>query len=112
MKRVAISHVAIMVVLILVAIGIGGACGMTFTAKQGQNTFMSLKTSNPGKAVIKIDTKVACTVNAAGPIAIVNTCSAGEVPWYTNGTTVSCLPNPCIGGTALTHMPDGNVKCQ
>lgn len=104
-------HVIIMVALTLVAIGIGGACGTTFTAGQGQITTMSLKTSSPGKAVIKIDKDTACTVNASGPLTISNPCGNGEVPWY-NGIFITCLLNPCPTGKVLMHNPDGTVSCQ
>lgn len=89
----------------------GVACGTTFTAGAGQDTSMALKTSAPGRAVIKIDTKVACTVNASGPLLLNMTCEAGTVPWYV-GNVPTCIDNPCIGGTALAHNPDATVSCQ
>lgn len=87
------------------------ACGTTFTATKDQTVNTILHPPAPGQVQVKIDKNVACTVNAVGPIALQITCDAGQVPWY-DGLVPTCIDNPCIGGTALTHNPDATISCQ
>jgi uncharacterized protein YceK len=88
-----------------------GGCGTVFTAKSGEPVTAAFKVSMPGKVVVKVATKTACTVNAPdGRVLLQNQCAANEVPWYV-GYEPTCITNTCALG-ALMHNADGTVSCQ